>query len=203
MSEVPRVVVATGNAGKLREIREILSDTPLEFVGLDVAGEVAFPAEGDAYLANALAKARAAASQLGVLAVADDSGLEVAGLGGGPGAHSARYGGPALDDAGRVVHLLAELADLRGEARAARFVCWAAVATPDGRVWSAEGRCGGAIAQAPRGDAGFGYDPVFLLPQGDRVMAEVPAEEKNRISHRARAFLALRADILQAAGVAD
>ena len=203
MSANARVVVATGNAGKLREIREILADAPVEFVGLDIAGAVAFPEEGDAYRANALAKARAAASQLGLPAVADDSGLEVAGLDGGPGPHSARYGGPALDDAGRVAHLLAELGDASGAARAACFVCWAAVSTPDGRVWSAEGRCDGAIAAAPRGAGGFGYDPVFLLPQGDRVMAEVPAEEKNRISHRARAFQALRAGILEAARAAD
>lgn len=203
MSARPRVVVATGNAGKLREIREILADAPVAFVGLDVAGAVAFPDEGDSYRANALAKARAAASQLGLPAVADDSGLEVAGLDGGPGAHSARYGGPSLDDAGRVAHLLAALGDSSGAARKACFVCWAAVAMPDGREWSAEGRCAGAIAATPRGTGGFGYDPVFLLPQHDRVMAQIPAAEKNRISHRARAFRALRAEILEAVGTAD
>ncbi|MBW2270005.1 MAG: RdgB/HAM1 family non-canonical purine NTP pyrophosphatase [Deltaproteobacteria bacterium] len=201
MSARPRVVVATGNAGKLREIRAILADAPVEFAGLDVAGAVAFPDEGDEYRANALAKALAAASQLGLPAIADDSGLEVAGLGGGPGPHSARYGGPGLDAAGRVEHLLAALGDASGAERAACFVCWAAVVTPDGREWSAEGRCQGSIAAAPRGAGGFGYDPVFLLPQGDRVMAEVPAAEKNRISHRARALRALRAAILEAAGV--
>lgn len=203
MSARPRVVVATGNAGKLREIREILADVPIELVGLEAAGGVAFPEEGERYRANALAKARAAASQLGLPALADDSGLEVVGLGEGPGPRSARYGGPALDDAGRVAYLLARLGERPGADRAACFVCWAAVSTPDGRVWSAEGRCGGSIASEPRGAGGFGYDPVFLLAQGDRVMAEVPAAEKNEISHRARAFRALRSAILEAVGTRD
>ena len=118
----------------------------------------------------------------------------------GPGAHSARYGGPSLDDAGRVAHLLVALGDASGAARDACFVCWAAVATPDGREWCAEGRCAGAIAVRPRGAGGFGYDPVFLLPQHDCVMAQIPAAEKNRISHRAQAFRALRAEILEAVG---
>jgi XTP/dITP diphosphohydrolase len=203
VSARPRVVVATGNAGKLREIREILAEAPVEFVGLDVAGAVTFSEEGDQSRANALAKARAAASQLGLPAVADDSGLEVAGLGGGPGPRSARYGGPGLDDAGRVAHLLAALGDSSGAARDACFVCWAAVATPDGREWAVEGRCEGAIAAAPCGTGGFGYDPVFALPRCNRVMAQLPAAEKNRISHRARAFMALRAKILEAVGAAD
>jgi XTP/dITP diphosphohydrolase len=199
MSPPRELVVATGNPGKLREIRESLADLDVSLVGLDAAGSVSFPAEGDDYRTNALAKARAAAEQLGRAALADDSGLEVAGLGGGPGPRSARYGGPGLDDRARASQLLEELAGRAGDARRARFVCFAALATPDGRSWSARGECEGAIAAAPSGSGGFGYDPVFELPGGRGTLAELPAAEKNRISHRARALLALREAIEAAA----
>ena len=125
----PRVVIATANESKLREIRAILADLDVEWVGLAEAGQVAFPEEGDDYEANAVAKARAAAEQLGLPAVADDSGLEVEGLGSAPGAHSARYGGEGLDAAGRVAHLLAAMLDVEDDARRARFYCVAALAT--------------------------------------------------------------------------
>lgn len=185
------VVIATANAGKVREIREILAERPIRLTGLDAARPVTFPEEGDDYEANAVAKARAAARQLGRPAIADDSGLEVNGLGGAPGPHSARYGGPGLDSAGRVAHLLAELAARAGPDRRARFVCVAALATPDGETWTARGECEGSIAESPEGSGGFGYDPVFR-PRGDaRTLACWPAAEKNRISHRALAFRAL------------
>ncbi|HJO22902.1 MAG: RdgB/HAM1 family non-canonical purine NTP pyrophosphatase [Myxococcota bacterium] len=185
------VVIATGNPGKLREIREILAQRPIPLIGLDDAGSVKFPEEGDDYEANAVAKAQAAARQLDRPALADDSGLEVNGLGGGPGPHSARYGGAGLDSSDRVAHLLAELAAREGSDRCARFVCVAALATPDGETWTARGECEGSIVEAPEGDGGFGYDPVFR-PRGDtRTLACWPAAEKNRISHRARAFRAL------------
>jgi XTP/dITP diphosphohydrolase len=128
--------------------------------------------------------------------VADDSGLEVEGLGGAPGPRSARYGGPGLADAARVALLLAELAARPGASRRACFVCAAALALPDGEVATAFGRCDGRIAAAPRGRSGFGYDPVFELEAGGRTLAELPAEEKHRISHRARAFRALRPALL-------
>ncbi|TDJ11090.1 MAG: RdgB/HAM1 family non-canonical purine NTP pyrophosphatase [Deltaproteobacteria bacterium] len=186
-------VVATSNPAKLREIREILSELGVECVGLEGLPPITFPDEGDDYAENAARKARSAAEQFGRVAVADDSGLEVAGLDGGPGPLSARYGGPALDDSGRVAHLLAELGSSSGAARAARFVCVAALASPDGRVVTRRGECRGWIRKEPSGTSGFGYDPIFELESDGRTMAELDDAEKNRISHRARAFRALAA----------
>ena len=186
-----QVVVATSNPGKLREIRAILGELPLELVGLEAVPGARLPAEGEDYAANAAAKARAVAATAGRPAVADDSGLEVEGLDGAPGPLSARFGGPGLDDAGRVAHLLDRMRGLEGEARRARFVCVAALATPGGDVVTARGECRGRIRDRATGAGGFGYDPVFE-PEGEgRCMAELPAAEKNRISHRFRAFRAL------------
>jgi XTP/dITP diphosphohydrolase len=193
------VVVATSNAGKLREIRAILGDLPLAIVGLDAVAEVHFPEEGDDYEANARVKAQAVASRSGSPAVADDSGLEVEGLGGEPGPRSARYGGPGLDDSGRVAHLLEQMRGLAGDARRARFVCVAALATPEGDVVTTRGECAGRIREEPVGQGGFGYDPVFEVEGDTRAMAELSPAEKNRISHRARAFRALRESLLQLA----
>ena len=191
----PAWVVATGNRGKLVEIRAILDDAPIALAMLEAFGDVRMPEEGDDYAANAVAKARAAARATGLPALADDSGLEVDALGGRPGPRSARYGGDGLDDAGRVARLLEELAGCGAPARGARFVCVAALATPDGRSASARGECAGAILSAPRCAGGFGYDPVFQ-PCGEAVsMAELPAATKNRISHRGRACRALRGAI--------
>jgi XTP/dITP diphosphohydrolase len=188
---VRRLVVATGNAGKLREIRALLEAEPVELVGLAELPAVDLPEEGDDYRANAIAKARAAALQLGEPAVADDSGLEVAALDGRPGPHSARYGGPGLDDAGRVERLLRELEGVPAERRGARFVCHVALVLPDGATEATVGVCEGSIRERPTGGGGFGYDPVFQ-PVGEAgSMAELAPERKNEISHRARAFAAL------------
>jgi XTP/dITP diphosphohydrolase len=186
------LVVATGNAGKLRELREILAGLgALRLRSLAGFPDAKPPDEGDDYRANAIAKARSAARATGLAAIADDSGLEVAGLDGRPGPHSSRYGGPGLDDAGRVAKLLEELEGQGGAARVARFVCVAAFATPDGAVEVARGECAGAILEAPQGAGGFGYDPVFR-PEGETLsMAELPAAAKNHVSHRARALQAL------------
>jgi XTP/dITP diphosphohydrolase len=189
------LIVATGNPGKLREIRALLGELPVELLGLRDLPDVVMPEEGDDYEANAILKARHVAGATGCVAVADDSGLEVEGLGGRPGPHSARYGGPELDDAGRVRHLLDELAGMRGAQRHARFVCWAAVARPSGEVETALGICSGRILLAPEGQGGFGYDPVFFSNDEQRAMALVPESRKNVISHRARAFRALRGAI--------
>jgi XTP/dITP diphosphohydrolase len=191
-----RVVVATSSPGKLREIRALLGPLPLPLVGLAECAPFALPEEGDEYAANALAKARAAAAHTGCPALGDDSGLEVEGLGGEPGPRSARYGGPGLDDAGRVAHLLAALAARPGASRRARFVCAAALALPDGDAATAFGECAGRIAEAPRGEAGFGYDPVFEVEGGSRTLAELSPAEKDRVSHRGRAFRALREVLL-------
>jgi XTP/dITP diphosphohydrolase len=192
------LVVATGNAGKLREIREILVDLDVALRSLGEFPRIALPEEGDDYAANAIAKARAVAAATGRAAIADDSGIEVDALALRPGPHSARYGGPGLDDAGRVSLLLRELAACPADARAARFVCVAALATPEGVVATARGECAGEILGAPRGTGGFGYDPVFR-PCGERLaMAELSAARKNQLSHRALAFRALRGAIERA-----
>ena len=195
-----RVVIATSNPGKLREIQALLEPLPVPLVGLEQLPGVRLPREGDDYVANAVAKAQAAAAAAGSPALADDSGLEVVALGGGPGPHSARYGGPALDDACRVALLLADLEGRCGESRRARFVCAAALALPDGEVATAFGECAGRIAKAPRGHTGFGYDPVFELAPDGPTMAELPPDEKNRLSHRAKAFRALRDVLLKHLG---
>jgi len=191
---VPRIVLATGNRGKLREVRAILADlgADLDVVGLDAFPDVVLPEEGDDYAANALAKARAAAQATGLPALGDDSGLEVDALGGAPGVRSARYGGPELDSTARNAKLLAALRGVPPEERTARFVCIAALALPGGRTETARGECSGRILEAPRGEGGFGYDPVFQPEGHDASMAELPEPDKNRLSHRARAFTALQ-----------
>jgi len=191
------LVLATSNPGKLREFRAILGDLPVVFSALDAFPEVQLPEEGEDYEANAVAKARAVADGAGKPALADDSGLEVSALGGAPGPLSARFGGPDLDDAGRVEKLLAALAASGLEDRSARFVCVVALAFPGGEVITARGECAGRILDAARGRSGFGYDPVFEVEGDVRSMAELDAVEKNRISHRARALRSLRDAIQQ------
>lgn len=199
---LPKLVVATGNAGKLAEFRVLLVGQPVELCSLgDVAdlGEVVFPEEGLDYAENAVAKARAVASQLGLPAIADDSGLEVAALGGAPGPQSARYGGAGLNDKGRVAKLVAEVAARPGAIRDARFVCWAALAFPGevGTDTCVLGACEGTLLEAPAGDEGFGYDPIFVPrlasddPDVGRSMAQLGDVRKNELSHRARALQAL------------
>lgn len=196
MTRAPALVVATANRGKVRELRALLAGLDLRVAGLDELAPVAFPEEGDDYEANAAAKARAAADQLGLPALADDSGLEVEALGGAPGPRSARYGGPGLDDVARSALLLRELAARPGATRRARFVCVAALALPGGETAVARGECAGTLAEAPRGSGGFGYDPVFVADEAGsrdgRTLAELTAAEKERVSHRARALAALR-----------
>jgi XTP/dITP diphosphohydrolase len=177
-----RLVVATRNAHKLREFRRLLPALALEQLP---AGVELPPEDGDSFAANALIKARAAAAATGVRSLADDSGIEAAALGGRPGIHSARYAGPEATDA-------ENLARLRDEAPAGsplRFVCALAVADPAGREELFFGDCRGTLAPAPRGEHGFGYDPVFLV-EGDargRTMAELSDAEKDEISHRGAA----------------
>ena len=196
------VVVATSNPGKFREIEALLDGLPLSLRGLSDYPDFAPPEEGDDYAENAVAKAGACARHAGQLALGDDSGLEVTGLGGGPGPRSARYGGPGLDDAGRIDALLAALRGRTGKDREARFVCVVALATPDGACVTRRGECAGRILEAPRGGAGFGYDPVFGVADDDRSMAELSPAEKNEISHRARAFRALREELVARASSA-
>jgi XTP/dITP diphosphohydrolase len=183
-----RVVLATQNAAKLEEVAAIVG-AEAEVLGLDAFGAVELPPEdGATYEENALAKGRAVARALGLAALADDSGLEVAALGGAPGVRSSRYAGPACDPQANNEKLLRELAAVRPEGRQACFVCVAALVTPEGGEWLARGEVAGRIAAAPRGDGGFGYDPVFVPAGYERTFAEMKAEDKNRLSHRGRAF---------------
>jgi len=191
VSSRPRVVLASGNPGKIREVRALLAGLPIDIVGLHELPGLDLPNEGDDYAENAAAKAVAAARSSGCLAIGDDSGLEIDALGGAPGPRSARYGGPGLDDAGRCRRLLEALLLVPAEARAARFVCVAALATPEGDVVTARGECPGVLLRAPQGRGGFGYDPIFGLTSGGPSLAELSAEEKQRISHRGHAFRAL------------
>ncbi len=184
----PRLLIATHNKGKLREYQHLLSDLPVEFTYLDEIGITEdVPETGTSFAENAIQKATAYARMSGMLTLADDSGLEVDALNGAPGIHSARYAGPGASDEDRIRKLLEALTNVPPEQRTARFRCVIAVATPQGQVYTAEGSVEGIITDAPRGRHGFGYDPIFYLPDRGRTMAELTPEEKNRISHRARA----------------
>ena len=193
-----RLAIASKNPHKLRELGRICRDWPVEWLTVQNHPgpwpDVDEP--HDTYLHNALEKARAVAV-LGVPAIADDSGIEVDALDGGPGPRSARFAGEGASDADNLAKLIGLVADMEPDARMARYRCVAAIAWPDGRTMHAEEACEGTLIEQPRGDRGFGYDPVFV-PQGERrTMAELGDEEKDRISHRGRAFRAL-ADLLVA-----
>lgn len=189
-----KILIATGNAHKVGEIRAILPDLPVQWLSTaEVQPDLDPVEDAPDYAGNALIKARAWARATGLAVVADDSGLEVDALGGRPGIHSARYA-PTNDE--RIAKLLGELEGVGPPARGARFVCAAALVLPDGREVVREGELRGAIALARSGEGGFGYDPVFL-PEGagSRSLAEHSDAEKNAISHRGRAFRALAGDI--------
>jgi XTP/dITP diphosphohydrolase len=197
-----RLVVATRNAGKVREIREILADSPgWEVVGLDDLCIPESPEEDDiegyeTFEENALAKARYFAEKTGELALADDSGICVDALGGAPGVRSRRFaavdeGRGERQDGANNRHLLALLADVPDERRTARYVCAAAAAWPDGREVVRTGTCDGVILREARGTGGFGYDPLFFLDDEGQTFGELPAERKNQLSHRGRAVRAL------------
>jgi XTP/dITP diphosphohydrolase len=189
-----RVVLATLNPGKVRELARLLGDLPIDLVGLAQVPGAALPEEtGATYAENALLKARAARRLTGAAALGDDSGLEVDALGGAPGLRSARFGGPGLDDAGRVALLLERLRDVPAGRRGARFVCVIALVDEEGREHTVEGVVEGEIAAAPRGGGGFGYDPIFFYPPLGRTFGELGEREKEGVSHRARAARAARA----------
>ncbi len=191
MDGAPRLVVATGNAGKLREIRALLEPTGWEALSLAEAGidSAEVVETGRSYLENAVAKAVAVANQSGLPALADDSGLEVDALGGRPGVTSARYGGPLLTDHERSARLLSELEGVPASQRRARFRAVVVLALPGGQRFVREGELAGRITEAPRGENGFGYDPVFAIADG-RTLAEI-GDEKQQLSHRSRALRAM------------
>jgi XTP/dITP diphosphohydrolase len=191
----PRLLIATGNQGKLREIAAILADLPVDLVGLDDVARGPVPEvqeTGKTFLDNARLKARAYAAWSGLATLADDSGLEVDALGGRPGVHSARYAGNGASDAGNLAKLLAELEGVPDDQRGARFRCAAVLADPATGEWHAEAAWEGRVIDTPRGQGGFGYDPVFVPTGWSLTSAEVDAATKNASSHRSRAFRALR-----------
>jgi XTP/dITP diphosphohydrolase len=188
-----RLLIGTGNPGKQREYRELLAGLDLEFVAPEDLSPVPSEPEeaGKTFAENAAYKARTYAKASGVRAVADDSGLEVDALRGAPGLRSRRFFGDDASADERNVRLLALLEGVK--ARGARFVCVTALAWPDGRVELFDGEVRGEIALAPRGEQGFGYDPLFIIARDGRTMAELPAHEKHQISHRGLAVAKLRA----------
>jgi XTP/dITP diphosphohydrolase len=188
-----RLLVGSANPGKLREYREILSGLDLELVApTDLDPVPPAPAEnGRSFAENARSKARTYAVASGLQTVADDSGLEVYALRGAPGVRSRRFFGEDASHEERNARLLALLEGV--EDRSARFVCVTALASPDGRIELFDGEVHGEIAEAPRGEGGFGYDPVFVIAGDGRTMAELSSEEKHRISHRGLAGAKLRA----------
>lgn len=198
-----RVVLATRNAHKVIELREILADL-VEEIGLEVVGVTEFPdvddvvEDGVTFAENATLKAVAVARATGLPTIADDSGLVVDVLGGAPGIFSARWSGAHGSDRDNVDLLLSQLGDVRDEHRAAGFVCAAALAMPDGRVIVREGKVRGTLTRAPRGVNGFGYDPILLVDGDTRTLAEFGNEQKNAISHRGKALRALAADLREA-----
>jgi XTP/dITP diphosphohydrolase len=187
------LVVATRNRGKVAELERLLAGLDLTLLSLDQAGVTEELAEtGDTFTANAIQKAERTRDLTGLAALADDSGLCVEALDGAPGVYSARYGGPGRSDQERVSLLLAALDGVPSERRGARFVSVLALARPGAPTLTVEGTVAGVIATRPAGTGGFGYDPVFSIPDLAATMAEVPAEVKNTISHRARAARAMR-----------
>ncbi|MBD7995505.1 RdgB/HAM1 family non-canonical purine NTP pyrophosphatase [Arthrobacter sp. Sa2CUA1] len=199
----PRLVLATRNQGKLRELRELLRgrieglDVDTQVIDAAAAGAPDVAETGVTFEENSLLKARAVAEATGLPAIADDSGLAVDVLGGAPGIFSARWAGAHGDDAANLELLLAQLADIGPEHRGAAFICAAALAVPGGSETVERGELRGTLLSAPRGAGGFGYDPV-LQPDGeDRSCAELTGEEKNAISHRGHAFRALLPSIVR------
>jgi XTP/dITP diphosphohydrolase len=195
-----KLLIATNNKGKVIELQELLKDTGIELVtpaqiGLDLD----VTEDGQTYAENATKKAVAFAQASGLISLADDSGLEVEALDGAPGLYSARYGAPdggKLHDAGRRAFLIQNLQD-QPRPWTARFHATIAVAVPGGETHLAEGFCAGEIIPEERGTGGFGYDPIFLLPELGKTMAELSMEEKNRLSHRARAVMNAKGILMQ------
>ena len=196
------ILIATQNVGKVAEMRRMLhvitSDLGISLVGLDAFPKIESPDEnGATFIENATIKARYYADAFQMLAIADDSGLVVDALQGAPGIHSARYGGPGLEDTERYALLLDNMTDIPDSERDARFVCAVCVAGNSTDILTAEGSVEGNIAHGPRGNNGFGYDPIFV-PAGDtRTVAEMSEHEKDSISHRGRAIRAIIPDLYE------
>jgi XTP/dITP diphosphohydrolase len=188
------LLIGTGNQGKVTEIKRVLRDLPLNLRVITDFPNLIQPDEcGDSYADNAIIKAKSYAEQTGLWTLADDSGLEVAALNGLPGVRSARFGGEGLSDADRANLLLSKLLTVDEDERSARFICAMAIAKPTGEVINvAHGICPGSIAKGVSGDAGFGYDPVFIPTGYNMTFAEMRLPSKTTISHRGQALAGIR-----------
>ncbi|MDS1030479.1 XTP/dITP diphosphatase [Bacillota bacterium LX-D] len=183
------IVVATRNQGKLKEFKQLIQGLPIKLYSLDDFTEIPEIAEtGSTFQENALLKARIVSQTTGLVTLADDSGLEVDKLHGEPGIYSARYAGEPTNDQANNAKLLNKLQGIPLAERTARFRAVIAIYLPEGKYYFAEGSCAGLIGLEPKGNFGFGYDPLFILPDLNKTMAELALEEKNEFSHRAKAF---------------
>jgi XTP/dITP diphosphohydrolase len=184
-----RLLVATQNSGKVSEFADMFADLQLEWIGLaDLGMDLDVAETGATFRENAIIKATEYAAESGLLTLADDSGLEVDALDSRPGVHTARYGGAGLTPIQRYELLLEEMKDVPMARRSARFRCVIALSSRQGIIGTSAGVCEGKIAEGPAGNGGFGYDPVFFLPDRGQTMAELPAAEKHLISHRGKAI---------------
>jgi XTP/dITP diphosphohydrolase len=195
-----KLLLATSNKGKAREYRALLRGVPYEITTMAEQGfTMDIEETGASFEENARLKATSLAAASGLLSLADDSGLEVDALGGEPGVRSNRYAGEDASDEDKYLFLLDKLKDVPDEKRTARFRCVIAIVAPDGKVELCYGECRGIITNEPKGENGFGYDPVFFIPELGKTMAELKPEEKNRISHRARAAEKAREELMKIA----
>jgi XTP/dITP diphosphohydrolase len=196
---MPELLLATGNKGKVEEFRELLHGVPYELITPKDAGvTITVEETGDTLEANALLKAVDLCRKSGLITLADDSGIFVDALNGEPGVRSARYAGKNASDRDRVNYLLSKLTDVPRDKRTARFRCVIAIAVPpDCRVYYANGECDGIITFEPKGNEGFGYDPIFYFIEFGKTMAELPMDLKNRVSHRGKAAAKAREILLK------
>ncbi len=193
MNRVQKIVIATRNKGKIKEMQAMLDDLGVEIISSEeISGLPEIQETGETFLENAIKKAVETAKYSGLMAIADDSGLEVDALGGRPGVYSSRYAGEQASDRDNYLKLLKEMENIPEQERTARFRAVIVAAKPDGTFIYAEGSCPGRIALEPQGTEGFGYDPVFYLPEREKTMAEISKEDKNRISHRGKAMIKLK-----------
>lgn len=193
-----KIIFATGNEGKMREIREILKDLGMKILSMKEAGaDLNIVEDGSTFLENAEIKARAVWEKTGGIVLADDSGLVIDCLNGEPGIYSARYMGEDTSYEIKNQNLLNRAAKARGDERSARFVCSIAAVLPDGNVLHTEETMEGILADNPAGDEGFGYDPIFYLPEFQKTAAELSMEQKNKISHRGKALEEMKCKLME------
>lgn len=197
-----KIVFATGNAGKVKEIQMILADMEMEVVTMTEEGiTIDIEENGNSYEENALIKAKAVAAFTDCIVMADDSGLEVDYLGKEPGIHSARFLGEKTPYAVKNAHIIKELEGVPDEDRTARFVCAIAAVLPDGRELTTRATIEGRIGYEEKGSNGFGYDPIFYVPEYDKTTAELTEEEKNQISHRGKALELMKEELKKYEGI--